>query len=58
LIKKGYSCGPTGADGIFGKNTLSALEAFQDSAALSVEPFCNQKCWSTLGLPGPKEQDD
>ena len=35
LIKKGFSCGPSATDGDFGKNTLSALEAFQDSAALT-----------------------
>ena len=56
LIEKGFSCGPTGTDGIFGPNTLSALEAFQDSAALAVQPFCDQECWTALGLPGPKQQ--
>ena len=56
LIKKGFSCGAPGADGDFGQNTLSALEAFQDNAALTVQPFCDQKCWTALDLPGPKEQ--
>jgi|HubBroStandDraft_6_1064221.scaffolds.fasta_scaffold701319_2 peptidoglycan hydrolase-like protein with peptidoglycan-binding domain len=56
LIKKGFSCGPSATDGDFGKNTLSALEAFQDSAALTVQPLCDQKCWTALDLPSPKEQ--
>ena len=29
LIELGYSCGPDGADGDFGKNTLAALKKFQ-----------------------------
>jgi peptidoglycan hydrolase-like protein with peptidoglycan-binding domain len=29
LIKLGYSCGPDGADGDFGPNTLAAVKKFQ-----------------------------
>ena len=37
LIACGYSCGSTGADGDFGKNTLAALEAFQKDKGLAVD---------------------
>ena len=53
IIKKGFSCGPSGADGSFGNDTLTGLEAFQDDNALPIKPECDQKCWTALGLPGP-----
>ena len=53
IIKKGFSCGPKGADGSFGNATLTALQAFQDDNALTVQPKCDQACWTALGLPGP-----
>ena len=53
IIKKGYSCGPAGANGDFNNDTLTALEAFQDDSALAVQPFCDQQDWTALGLPGP-----
>lgn len=37
LIKLGYSCGPDGADGDFGPNTLNALTKFQKDYALTVD---------------------
>lgn len=43
LIKCGYSCGKTGADGIFGSGTESAVRNFQKAEKLSVD-----------GLYGPK----
>jgi peptidoglycan hydrolase-like protein with peptidoglycan-binding domain len=53
LIAKGYSVGPGGATGNFNDDTLVALENFQDSNALPVQPKCDQQCWTALGLPGP-----
>jgi peptidoglycan hydrolase-like protein with peptidoglycan-binding domain len=53
IIKKGYSCGPAGANGDFNNDTLTALEAFQDDSALAVQPFCDQQDWTAFGLPGP-----
>jgi hypothetical protein len=53
LIKKGYLVAPAGADSNFNDNTLTALEAFQDGDALSVQPKCDQHCWTALGLPEP-----
>jgi len=35
LISKAYNCGKTGADGIYGKNTKSAVVAFQKENGLS-----------------------
>lgn len=43
LIVCGYSCGPAGADGIFGTGTFVALCAFQKDAGLAVD-----------GIYGPK----
>lgn len=37
LIACGYSCGPDGADGDFGKNTLAGLTAFQTAKGLSAD---------------------
>lgn len=34
LISLGYSCGPDGADGVFGRNTLSAVIKFQEEHGL------------------------
>jgi peptidoglycan hydrolase-like protein with peptidoglycan-binding domain len=48
LIANGYSVGPDGANGIFDEGTTTALEAFQDNAALPVQPLCDQACWTAL----------
>jgi peptidoglycan hydrolase-like protein with peptidoglycan-binding domain len=53
LIAKGYSVGPAGVNGKFDKDTLSALEAFQDNAALTVQPRCDKADWAALGLKHP-----
>ena len=53
LIDKGFSVGPSGANGVFNDDTLTALEAFQDGNALPVQAECDQKCWTKLGLAGP-----
>ena len=53
LIGKGYSVGSAGANGTFAADTTSALESFQQDAALPTQPLCDQKCWTALGLPGP-----
>jgi peptidoglycan hydrolase-like protein with peptidoglycan-binding domain len=53
LVGKGFSVGPAGANGVFGDDTRSGLEAFQGDNALPVQALCDQKCWTALGLPGP-----
>jgi peptidoglycan hydrolase-like protein with peptidoglycan-binding domain len=53
LIGKGFSVGSAGANGIFGDDTPTGLEAFQDDNALPVQPLCDQQCWTALGLPLP-----
>ena len=53
ITAKGNFIGPAGANGVFNDDTLTALEAFQDSDALPVQPLCDQQCWTALGLPGP-----
>jgi hypothetical protein len=53
LIEKGYSVGPADADGNFNDNTLTALEAFLDDNALSMQPKCDRQCWTALRLPEP-----
>ena len=48
LIQKGYDCGASGADGVFGSGTLSALKAFQQDHGLTVDGICGPKTWDAL----------
>jgi peptidoglycan hydrolase-like protein with peptidoglycan-binding domain len=48
LIANGYSVGSTPPSGTFDDNTTSALQSFQDSAALPVQPYCDKACWAAL----------
>lgn len=48
LINKGYSCGNTGADGDFGKNTEAAVKAFQKDHGLTVDGIIGQNTWNAL----------
>ena len=48
LINKGYSCGTTGADGIFGKNTESAVKQFQIDSGLLADGVINAATWAAL----------
>jgi len=49
LIAHGYSVGPAGANGNFGGDTLSAVEAFQSDASVQVQPRCEKTTWAALG---------
>ena len=40
LIERGYDLGKWGADGIFGKQTLKAVKAFQRDCGLKVDGIC------------------
>lgn len=43
LIELNYSCGKSGADGNFGKNTLSAVKEFQKNNNLTVDGIYGEK---------------
>lgn len=48
LISAGYDCGKTGADGICGKNTVSAIRAYQRDHGLSVDGIAGCKTMASL----------
>lgn len=48
LQKEMYDIGKTGADGIFGANTLKALKQFQLEKGLVVDGICGSKTWMML----------
>lgn len=48
LIKQGYSCGSSGADGIFGKNTEAAVKRFQLDHGLTADGIIGAKTWEAL----------
>lgn len=65
LIACGFSCGPDGADGDFGKNTLAGLIAFQKSAGLTsdgvygeVDRAALEKMYAGLPTGGSKDDDE
>lgn len=48
LIVLGYDVGRTGADGIFGSATESAVMAFQADHGLKADGICGPKTWAAL----------
>lgn len=48
LIKLGYSCGPDGADGEFGPNTLLAVKKFQEDYGLEVDGLVGKDTLAAL----------
>lgn len=48
LIGAGYSCGKSGADGVYGSATLDAVKACQKAKGLTVDGVVGQKTWSRL----------
>ena len=48
LIACGFSCGSSGADGDFGKNTLAGLIAFQKSIGLTADGVYGEKTRAAL----------
>lgn len=48
LISLGYSCGSTGADGDFGKNTYSAVKRYQKAKGLTQDGIVGQNTWRKL----------
>ena len=54
LNEAGYDCGAV--DGIFGKNTKKAVEAFQKDKGLKVDGICGKRTWTALGLMPPEPE--
>lgn len=48
LIVRGCGCGPDGADGDFGANTLRALRALQTESGLGADGICGAESWKKL----------
>lgn len=49
LVSWGYQ--PGGIDGIYGKNTESAVKAFQKASGLTADGICGQKTWAAVLQP-------
>lgn len=48
LIGRGYSCGPDGADGIFGADTEKAVRAYQKAEKLTVDGIAGPETMGSL----------
>ncbi|WP_124065751.1 peptidoglycan-binding protein [Clostridium sp. E02] len=48
LIKLGYNCGSTGADGAFGSGTYDAVVLFQKKNGLTPDGIVGKKTWEAL----------
>lgn len=48
LISAGYDVGSTGADGIYGSKTASAVKAYQKANGLSVDGIVGTQTWGSL----------
>ena len=55
LMALGYNVGATGADGIFGAKTETAVKAFQNNTGLTADGIVGPKTWEALenGQPAP-----
>lgn len=59
LIEAGYDLGKTGADGIFGSETLSAVRAFQHDHGLAPDGKVGKKTWAAIkSLAADDEPDE
>lgn len=50
LIELGYDVGPTGADGVFGKNTKAAIREFQGDVGIAVDGIWGPITDSAIGM--------
>jgi peptidoglycan hydrolase-like protein with peptidoglycan-binding domain len=48
LMARGYDLGRWGADGIFGKQTLKAVKAFQEDYSLKTDGICGPLTFGKL----------
>ena len=53
LMAAGYSVGPDGADGVFGKNTLMGVRDFQMDAGLTIDGIVGPRTWFALRAAVP-----
>jgi len=53
LIEAGYSVGPDGADGVFGKNTELGVREFQRDAGVTIDGIVGPKTWFALKVAAP-----
>lgn len=53
LIQQGFSCGSSGADGIFGNDTLYAVMKFQQAHGLDMDGVIGKKTWAALDNAEP-----
>jgi hypothetical protein len=58
LIAKGFTLPMFGADGDFGKETLSVLKDFQIAHGITVDGICGPSTWSELLEDGPEDTPD
>ena len=55
LIEKGYDVGGTGADGVFGKNTLAAVKQYQKDNKLAVDGIAGKNTLGSLYSTGSQK---
>ena len=48
LIAKGYSCGSSGIDGVFGVNSVAALKSYQKEQGITADGICGPATWGHL----------
>lgn len=48
LIAKGYSCGSSGIDGVFGVNSVAALKKYQTEQGITSDGICGPATWGNL----------
>lgn len=48
LIERGFSCGSSGIDGVFGTDSVSALKNYQASRHITVDGICGPATWGNL----------
>ena len=53
LMAAGYSVGPDGADGVFGKNTLMGVRDFQMDAGLTIDGIVGPSTWYAMQATVP-----
>lgn len=45
LIERGFSCGSSGIDGVFGVNSVSALKKYQTAQGITADGICGPATW-------------